>query len=156
VRELLEVPGEFTDGFVAALLAGPPRPLALIGGQEATGVWMLRAAALARLAGHQPVTVVGGAELKGPDAALCFGADRMEAELDPAGTMGSRTRAYGEAAIRGAQLEATSPRRRAEAQGRVAHILDEVVDPAHLPGGDPEHAESTDGGREGLSLEVLT
>lgn len=135
VHELWEAPAEITLEFVRSLLETERRPLSFAQGRSATGIQLLRAAALARLAGHQPITVVGGDELKGPDAALCFGADRMEAELDPAGSMGSRTRAYGEAAIRGAQRLPERARRRS-AEKEVAHILDENVDPSLLPCGE--------------------
>lgn len=134
VHEVWEVPAAIDSEFVNALFEGERRALSLAPGQEATGIQLLRATALARLAGHGPITVVGKDELKGPDAALCFGADRLEAELDPAGSMGSRTRAYGEAAILGAQRTPARARRRA-AEKKVAHILDEDVDPALLPGG---------------------
>lgn len=142
VHEVWEVPATIDAAFVNALFAGERRPLSLEPTAEATGVQLLRATALARLAGLHPITVVAQGELKGPDAALCFGADRIEAELDPPGTMGSRTRAYGEGAIRGAQRTPARARRRS-ADKKVAHILDENVDPALLPGG------------AGKSLEVL-
>ncbi|HEY0840896.1 MAG TPA: hypothetical protein VGD74_11970 [Vulgatibacter sp.] len=122
--------------FVEALLARPPSSLVIRLGEDATGVGLLRAVALARLAGHGPIAVGGTDELKGPDACLAFGADRLEARLDPPGAMGSRTRAYGEAAVRGAQLALRPPARRAKAGKAVAHILDEHVDPEALPGGD--------------------
>lgn len=161
IHEVWEVPPELSEALVAALLAGPKRPLALAPSPETTGVQVLRVAALARLVGHHPVTAIGGDELKGADAALCFGADRLEAELDPAGAMGSRTRAYGEAAIRGAQLEPARPRRRATSTKKVAHILDEDVDPTLLPGGepDPENKDSAAGvgsKPEDLGLEVVS
>lgn len=140
VREVWEVPFEIDAAFVKALCQGERRSLSLAPGKRATGIQLLRATALARLAGHGPITVVGKDELKGPDAALCLGADRLEAELDPAGSMGSRTRAYGEAAIRGAQRKPARPRRRA-AEKKVAHILDEDVDPALLPGGEKKGLE---------------
>lgn len=140
VREVWEVPFEIDAAFVKALCQGERRSLSLAPGKRATGIQLLRATALARLAGHGPITVVGKDELKGPDAALCLGADRLEAELDPAGSMGSRTRAYGEAAIRGAQREPEKARRRS-AEKKVAHILDEDVDPALLPGGESKSLE---------------
>lgn len=140
VHEVWEAPAEITMDFLRSLFEGKRRPLSFVQGESATGIQLLRAAALVRLVGHHPITVVGGDELKGPDAALCFGADRMEAQLDPAGTMGSRTRAYGEAAIRGAQREPEKARRRS-AEKKVAHILDEDVDPALLPGGESKSLE---------------
>lgn len=135
-QERREAPAVIDEAFVQGLLEGERRSLSLVPTRDATGIQLLRAAALARLAGHHPIAVVGKDELKGPDVSLCFGADRIEAELDPAGSLGSRTRAYGEAAIRGAQLELSPPRRRAVSKKVVAHILDEEVDPALLPGGD--------------------
>lgn len=135
IRESWEVPPAIDARFVAALLAGPRRPLFLRASRETTGIVLLRAVALARLAGHGPIAVGGEAELKGPDACLSFGADTLEAELEPAGSLGSRNRAYGEAAIRGAQLALVPPRRRMAPGRRAAHILDEDVDPALLPGG---------------------
>lgn len=140
VHEVWAVPATIDAAFVQALFEGERRPLSLAPTVEATGIQLLRATALARLAGHEPITVVGKDELKGPDAALCFGADRLEAELDPPGTMGSRTRAYGEAAIRGAQRTPARARRRS-ADKKVAHILDENVDPALLPGGETKSLE---------------
>lgn len=134
VHEVWEVPAALDAAFVEALFAGERRPIVLVPTAESTGIQLLRATAVARLAGLGPITVIARGELKGPDATLCFGADRIEAELDPPGTMGSRTRAYGEAAIRGAQRTPIRPRRRA-ADKKVAHILDENVDPSLLPGG---------------------
>ncbi|AKU89831.1 hypothetical protein [Vulgatibacter incomptus] len=136
VRLLVVVPARIDLDFVAALLGRRPGPLAMVAGADTTGVMLLRAVAIARLAGHGPIAVGGKDELKGPDACLAFGADRLEAELDPPGSMGSRTRSYGEAAVRGAQLVLAAPRRRAAAGKKIAHILDEQVDPSLLPGGD--------------------
>ena len=129
-------PATIDRAFVDGLLSRLPSSLSLRVEAGATGVVLLRAVALARLAGHGPIAVGGADELKGPDACLAFGADRLEALLDPPGSMGSRTRAYGEAAVRGAQLHLIAPRRRAAAGKAVAHILDEHVDPESLPGGD--------------------
>lgn len=129
-------PAAIDAAFVEALLARPPSALTIREEEGSTGVALLRAVALARLAGHGPIAVGGADELKGPDACLAFGADRLEAMLDPPGSMGSRTRAYGEAAVSGAQLSLRQPLRRAAAGRAVAHILDEHVDPASLPGGD--------------------
>jgi len=129
-------PAAIDAAFVASLLGMPRSALVVRAAEGATGVALLRAVALARLAGHGPIAAGGTDELKGPDACLAFGADRMEAFLDPPGSMGSRTRAYGEAAVRGAQLLLRPPARRAAAGEAVAHILDEHVDPAALPGGD--------------------
>ena len=129
-------PAAIDRAFVDGLLSCPPSSLSLRLDAGATGVVLLRAVALARLAGHGPIAVGGADELKGPDACLAFGADRLEALLDPPGSMGSRTRAYGEAAVRGSQLQLIPPRRRAAAGKAVAHILDEHVDPESLPGGD--------------------
>jgi len=138
LRESWEVPSRIDERFVAALLAGDRRPLFLRASRDTTGIVLLRAVALARLAGHGPIAVGGDAELKGPDACLSFGADTLEAELDPAGSFGSRNRAYGEAAIRGAQLRLVPPRRRMTPEKKGAHILDEKVDPSLLPGGEAE------------------
>jgi len=129
-------PAAIDAAFVEALLARAPSALTIRADEGATGAALLRAVALARLAGHGPIAVGGADELKGPDACLAFGADRLEAMLDPPGSMGSRTRAYGEAAVRGAQLTLRPPARRGAAGKAVAHILDEHVDPASLPGGD--------------------
>lgn len=139
IRETWEVPPEIDARFVEAVLSGPRRALLLRASPDTTGIVLLRAVALCRLAGHGPIAAGGDAELKGPDACLSFGADTLEAELEPAGSLGSRTRAYGEAAIRGAQMELIAPRRSMAPPARkAAHILDEVVDPALLPGGDIE------------------
>lgn len=135
VRECWEVPSQVDARFVDALLKGPRRALFLRASNNTTGVVLLRAVALARLAGHGPIAVGGEAELKGPDAALMYGADTLEAELDPPGSLGSRTRSYGEAAIRGAQLGLVPPRRRIAPAKKAAHILDEQIDPSLLPGG---------------------
>src|SRR5690606_34547921 len=88
---------------------GSGSSLALEAGPNTTGILLLRATALTRIAGFSSISVGGGDELKGPDGCLAFGADRLEAQLDPPGTMGSRTRAYGEAAILGAQLAVKTP-----------------------------------------------
>ncbi len=141
VRQTMVVPAAIDLAFVQSLRAGAAGPLHVVGAEGATGVQLLRGVALARLAGYGPITVGGGDELKGPDACLAFGADRIEAQLDPPGTMGSRTRAYGESAVHGAQLGLIPPARRAAPGGRVAHILDDVVDPSLLPGGDPAAVE---------------
>lgn len=135
VRESWEVPSQIDARFVEALLEGPRRALFLRASNNTTGIVLLRAVALARLAGHGPIATGGEAELKGPDAALMYGADTLEAELDPPGSLGSRTRSYGEAAIRGAQLGLVPPRRRIAPVKKAAHILDEQVDPSLLPGG---------------------
>ncbi|WP_373046394.1 hypothetical protein [Vulgatibacter sp.] len=138
VRESWEVPSQIDERFVQALLAGPRRPLFLKASRDTTGIVLLRAVALARLAGHGPIAVGGEDELKGPDACLSYGADTLEAALDPAGAMGSRTRSYGEAAVRGAQLALLPPKRRMAPGKKAAHILDEKVDASLLPGGDAE------------------
>lgn len=136
-----QAPATIDDAFFEALLAGPRRPVIFEEPNDATGILLLRAVATARLLGHGPITVRARGELKGPDACLAFGADSLEVSLDPPGTMGSRTRAYGESAIRGAQRRLAPPARRAEGR-KVAHILDERVDPSLLPGGGaPERLE---------------
>lgn len=135
VRESWEVPPQIDARFVEALLVGPRRTLFLRASNNTTGIVLLRAVALARLAGHGPIAVGGDAELKGPDGSLSFGADTLEAELDPPGALGSRTRTYGEAAVRGSQLALVPPRRQAMPGKKAAHILDEQVDPSLLPGG---------------------
>lgn len=136
VRESLVVPSAIDDAWISKLLSAGPRPVALVAGPDTTGIELLRASAISRIAGFGPISVGGADELKGPDGCLAFGADRLEAQLDPPGSMGSRTRAYGEAAIHGAQLAVEPPSRRAPATKRLAHILDDDVDPSLLPGGD--------------------
>lgn len=138
LRETWEVPAHIDERFVKALLDKPNGPLALTPSNNTTGIVLLRAVALARLAGHGPIAVGTTDELKGPDACLSFGADQLEAELDPPGALGSRTRTYGEAAVRGAQLTLIAPKRRATPGKKAAHILDEQVDASLLPGGEPE------------------
>lgn len=137
-RPGLEVPPAIDEAFVSSLLEREKGPLSLKAGPQTTGIVLLRAVAVARLAGHGPLAIGTTDELKGPDACLSFGADILEAELDPPGTMNSRTRSYGEAAIRGAQLQLVPPSRRGAATRKIAHILDENVDPSLLPGGLPE------------------
>lgn len=137
-RPTLEVPSAIDEAFVRYLLEREKGPLSLQAGPDTTGIVLLRAVALARLTGHGPLAIATTGELKGPDACLSFGADLLEAELDPPGTLGSRTRSYGEAAVRGAQLQLVSPSRRAAEGRKIAHILDEKVDPSLLPGGSPE------------------
>lgn len=134
IRERVVVPEAIDASWIDSIRGATA--LKLVPGENTTGVVLLRAAALAHLVGATSIAVGGEDELKGPDGCLAFGADRLEAQLDPPGAMGSRTRAYGEAAIRGAQLTLLPPSRRAAATKRVAHILDEDVDAALLPGGD--------------------
>lgn len=138
VRETWEVPSNLDERFIRALLDKANGPLALTPSNNTTGIVLLRAVALARLAGHGPIAVGTTDELKGPDACLSFGADQLEAELDPPGALGSRTRTYGEAAVRGAQFTLIAPKRRATPGKKAAHILDEQVDASLLPGGEPE------------------